>query len=121
MTIGEHLQQQIRIGNRVKWAGIFAVLVVTAVEVFSHRSRAETYTWMAVVMVPWIVAIIVLGRRVKCQRCQKNLYKELVIVKVPTMLALFRDATRECFGDEPLPLEACPQCGCRFSEPYVGG
>lgn len=104
MTIGEHLQQQIRIGNRVKWAGIFAVLVVIAVAVFRQ-----------------LVAIIELGRRVKCPRCQKNLYKELVIVKVPTMLALLRDATRECFGDEPLPLEACPQCGCRFSEPYVGG
>lgn len=103
MTIGEHLQQQIRTGNRVKWAGLGAVLAVITAEVFRNRSGAETYAWMAVVVVPWLAVITMLGRGVKCRRCQKNLCKELVIVKVPTMLALLRDATRECFGDEPLP------------------
>jgi hypothetical protein len=121
VTINEHLQQQIRIGDRAKWAGVVAVVAVTAVEVFRNRSRAETYAWMAVVMVPWLAAISVLGRGVKCPRCQKNLYKELVAVRKPTALTLLRDAKRELFGNDPLPLEACPHCGCRFTEPYVGG
>lgn len=61
-------------------------LTVIAVEVVRNRSRVETYAWMAVVLVPWLAAISALGKRVKCPRCQKNLYKELAAVRSPTAL-----------------------------------
>lgn len=71
-------------------------------------------------MVPWLIAVVVVGRRMRCPRFQKNLFKDLVH-SAPTVLTLFGTAKRELFGHEPLRLEGCPQCGCRFSEPYFGG
>jgi hypothetical protein len=120
VTISEHLQRQVRNSQRVKWTGVLAVVVVAFVAVSLKRSNAETYVWMAVVVVPWLAALAVFGKRVKCPRCQKNLSGDLAST-VASPLTLLRDAKREVTGRDPIALEACPQCGCRFSEPYVGG
>ena len=119
-TISEHLRRQVQGFQRVKWAGVLAVVVVAFVAVSLKRSNAETYIWMAMVLAPWLIVLAVFGRRVKCPRCQKNLFDELGS-SVPTPLTVLRDAKREVTGRDPIALEACPQCGCRFSEPYVGG
>ena len=119
ITISEHLQKQVRNSQRAKWTGVLAVVVVAFVAVSLKRSNAETYVWMAVVVVPWLVALAVFGKRVKCPRCQKNLSGHLAST-IASPLTLLRDAKREVAGRDPIALEACPQCGCRFSEPYVG-
>jgi hypothetical protein len=41
-------------------------MVVAFVQATLKHSNAETYAWMAVIAAPWLVAISVAGRRVKC-------------------------------------------------------
>lgn len=119
MNISEHLQRQIRVFQRIKWAGVLVLMAVAFVQVALKHSNAETYAWMAVIAAPWLVAISMVGKRVKCPRCHKSLFRELAY-GVSTPLTLLRDAKREVIGRGPIALEACPQCGCTFSESYVG-
>ena len=118
MTISEHLQQHVRVYQRIKWAGLFVLVVTTSVQVTIKHSNAETYAWMALIAAPWLVAASVAGKHVKCPRCQKHLFRELAY-SVPTASTLLGDFKREVTGHNALALEACPQCGVRFSEPLV--
>jgi hypothetical protein len=119
VTISEHLQKQIRAYQRIKWAGVFVLMVVAFVQVSLKHSNAETYAWMAVITAPWLITVSIIGKRVKCPRCQKNLFRELAY-GISTPLTLLRDVKREVIGKDPVALETCPECNCRFSEPYVG-
>ena len=118
MTISEHLHLQIRAYQRIKWSGVFVLMVMAFVQVTLKHSHAESYVWMAVIAAPWLVAVSVVGKRVKCPRCQKNLFRELAY-SIDTPLTLLRNVKREVIGQDPVALEACPQCGCRFSEPHL--
>ena len=117
MTISEHLRLQIRAYQRIKWAGVFVLVVTAFVQVTLKHPNAQSYAWMAVIAAPWLVTVSVVGKRVKCPRCQKNLFRELAY-GISTPLTLLRDVRREVTGRDPVALEACPQCGCGFSEPY---
>ena len=120
MTIGEHLHRQVRTCNRIKWAGVLVLVMVAFQQVYLKHSSAVTYSWMAVAIAPWVVALIAFGTRVRCPQCQKGLFKDLA-GNTPTALSVLRDAKREWIGNERLTLDACPQCGCRFSDPFVEG
>jgi len=120
VTIAEHLHLQVRIYNRVKWAGVLVVVVLVFHQVYLKHSNVEMYAWIAGPIIPWLVACSVYGRRIRCPRCQTKLFKELAS-NTSTGFTLVRDARRELQGQDPLRLDACPQCGCRFNEPYVGG
>jgi hypothetical protein len=119
VTISEHLQLRIRAYQRIKWAGVLVLVIMAFVQVTLEHSDAELYAWMAVIAAPWLVAASVIGKRVRCPRCQKNLFRELAY-SIATPLTLLRDFKREVIGRDPVALEACPHCGCKFSEPYVG-
>lgn len=119
MTIGEHLQRQVRTCNRIKWAGIAVLVIVTFQQVDLKHSSIVTYSWMAVVVFPLLVLLSVFAKRVRCPRCQKYLFKELSVNSL-NRFTFLRDAKREWSGNGPLALDACPQCGGSFSEPYVG-
>jgi hypothetical protein len=120
VTIGEHLQRQIRTCNRIKWGGVALVTVVASYHAYLEHSNVEAYAWMAAAVIPWIVALTAFGKRVRCPRCQMYLYKELQ-GPVPNALTVLGAAKRELGGVVTLPIEACPQCGTKFTEPYVGG
>lgn len=120
MTIAEHLLQLLRTCNRIKWVGVLLVVVIAVQEVALQRSKAETYAWMGAVTVPWLVVFIAFVKRVKCPRCQNPLFRELA-PSMPNAFTVLRVAKQELAGKRPLALDACPQCGCSFSEPYFGG
>lgn len=65
MTIGEHLRRQIRTCNRIKWAGLLVLLLVTFQQVDLRHSSIVTYSWMAAVIVPWLAIQIAFGKRVR--------------------------------------------------------
>jgi hypothetical protein len=64
------------------------------VQVTLKHSDVESYAWMAAIAAPWLVAVSVVGKRVKCARCQKNLFRELAY-GIGTPLTLLRDGSRE--------------------------
>src|SRR5258707_9445600 len=97
MTISEHLRLQIRAYQRIKWAGVSVLAVTACVQVALKHSNAQSYEWMAVIAAPWLVAVSVVGKRVKCPRCQKNLFRELAY-SISTPLTLLRDVRREVTG-----------------------
>ncbi len=120
MTIAEHLQQQVRLCHRIKWGTIFVMLFVAIQQVALNHSKVDTYAWMLVVAAPCVAALVVVTKRLKCPRCQKPLYMELAH-SMPTMFGMFGLAKRELGGKQPLALDACPRCGCSFSEPHFAG
>lgn len=120
MTIGEHLQRQVRTCNRIKWAGIAILAIVTFQQVDLKHSSVVTYSWMAAVIGPLLLVLGAFAKRVRCPRCQKYLFRELASHNL-TRFTVLRDAKREWSGNTPLAFDACPQCGGSFSEPYVGG
>src|SRR5262245_14174090 len=71
-----------------------------------ERSVPEPGTLSLLGLAVALVALVATVRRVKCPRCQKNLYKELAGTTL-TALTLLRVAKREILGQDPLPLDAC--------------
>lgn len=43
-------------------------MVIAFVQVTLKHPDAESYAWMAVIAAPWLVAVSVIGKRVKCPR-----------------------------------------------------
>ncbi len=119
MTIGEHLQRQVRTCNRIKWAGIAVLFMVTFQQVALKHSSVVTYSWIAAVIVPLLVVLGAFAKRVRCPRCQKYLFKELASNTL-TRFPVLRHAKREWSGNQPVALDVFPQCGGSFSKPYVG-
>jgi hypothetical protein len=107
MTIGEHLQRQVRTCNRIKWAGIAVLVIVTFQQVDLRHCSVAMYSWMAAVILPLLGALGAFAKRVRCPRRRKYLFRELASHSL-TAFTVLRDAKREWSGNTPLAFDACP-------------
>jgi hypothetical protein len=100
MTIADYLQNRIKTINRVKWAGTGGAAAAALACAYLGVPRMVTYLAIAAPMVPAVVAMGVLGKRLKCPRCSADLRRQLYApgAEAPGF---------------------CPKCGCSFSEPMA--
>jgi ribosomal protein S27AE len=100
MTITEHLTRQMKTINLVKWGGVGIALVLGFVHV--HDANLPAYAWIIAPMIPTLAIMIVLGKRLKCPRCQASLSQNM-------------------YARDRVPLRFCPKCGTDFNEPMPAG
>jgi hypothetical protein len=100
MTTIEHLTRQMRTINLVKWGGVVIALVLAFVHV--REPKTHTYAWIIAPMIPTVAIMILLGKRLKCPRCQASL-------------------TQNFYARDRVPLRFCPKCGADFNEPMPEG
>jgi hypothetical protein len=100
MTVTEQLTRQTKTINIVKWGGVAIALILAFVHVHDHR--LPSYAWIIAPMIPAVAIMILLGKRLKCPRCQAPL----------SQILMARDR---------VPLRFRPKCGADFNEPIPGG
>jgi hypothetical protein len=97
MTIGDYLRKQTRTINTIKWVGVGLAVVMAFVH--GREPGVIAYAWIVAPMIPAIGIMMVLGRRLRCPRCQTALNQQLLLSR------------------DRVPLLSCPKCGADFNEP----